>query len=70
MFGVLTILPFDLQATERAARLRLQLEAMGEKIGPLDTLIAGTALAHDAILVTHNFNEFSRVPGLQVEDWF
>jgi tRNA(fMet)-specific endonuclease VapC len=36
----------------------------------MDTLIAGTALAHRATLVTRNMGEFSRVEGLQVEDWY
>ena len=40
------------------------------KIGPMDTLIAATALAHGAKLVTNNTREFERVPGLQLEDWF
>ena len=53
-----------------SAQLRANLEALGKPIGPMDTLIAGTALAHGAILVTHNVNEFSRVPGLMLEDWY
>ena len=53
-----------------SAQLRANLEALGTPIGPMDTLIAGTALAHGAILVTHNANEFSRVPGLMLEDWY
>ncbi len=53
-----------------SAQLRAKLEVQGTPIGPLDTLIAGTALAHGAILVTHNTNEFSRVPGLTLEDWY
>ena len=36
----------------------------------MDYLIAGTALAHQAILVTHNTREFGRVPGLVWEDWY
>lgn len=70
LLSVLTVLPFDGPAADRAARLRFDLERAGSKIGPLDTLIAGTALAHGATLVTHNTREFSRVPGLQLEDWF
>lgn len=38
-------------------------------IGPNDMLIAAIALANDLTLVTHNTAEFSRVPGLSLEDW-
>jgi tRNA(fMet)-specific endonuclease VapC len=41
----------------------------GTPIGPNDLVIAATALAHQVTLVTHNAAEFSRVPGLQLEDW-
>lgn len=69
LFSVLTILPFDRRAADRAARLRFDLEVAGTMIGPLDTLIAGTVLAHGATLVTNNTEEFSRIPGLQIENW-
>lgn len=32
-------------------------------------MIAATAMAHDAVLVTHNVGEFSTVLGLKLEDW-
>lgn len=32
-------------------------------------LIAATVLANKGTLVTNNVREFSRVPGLLVEDW-
>jgi len=35
----------------------------------LDTFIAAHALALDAVLVTNNKTEFSRVPGLKYENW-
>jgi tRNA(fMet)-specific endonuclease VapC len=46
------------------------MERRGEAIGPLDTLIAGTALVHDASLVTRNVREFARVPRLNVVNWY
>ncbi|MDO8544254.1 MAG: PIN domain-containing protein [Opitutaceae bacterium] len=51
------------------ARVRAHLEAAGRKIGDRDTIIAAHALALGATLVTRNIDEFSRVPGLTVENW-
>ncbi|MEE4356359.1 MAG: PIN domain-containing protein [Desulfococcaceae bacterium] len=51
----------------QSARIRSDLEKEGTPIGPFDTLIAGTALAHSAVLVTHNTKEFKRIRGLQIE---
>jgi tRNA(fMet)-specific endonuclease VapC len=65
-----TILPFGHTEAQVTARIRADLERAGEPIGPLDFLIAGTALASGAILVTHNTKEFSRIGGLSLEDWY
>lgn len=62
-------LPFDDDAAEEYGRIRAHLEALGVTIGPNDLLIAAIALANRLILVTHNTKEFSRVPGLVIEDW-
>jgi tRNA(fMet)-specific endonuclease VapC len=67
--AIVAILPFDAVAGRRAADLRLALERKGELIGPMDMLIAATALAHGATLVTRNVREFDRVPGLAVVNW-
>ena len=53
-----------------AARTRAHLEQAGTPIGPIDTLIAGIALAHDLTLVTRNTREFERVLGLKLENWY
>ncbi len=63
------ILPFDSACATCAVRIRATLEAAGTPIGPHDTLIAATAVRHQATLVTRNVSEFSRVPGLQLVNW-
>lgn len=62
-------LPLDQAVAIHAGRIDAELMAQGVRIGPYDTLIAATALAHNLILVTHNMGEFSRVAGLRLEDW-
>ena len=61
--------PFDDRAALEFGRIRAALETAGTPIGPYDMQIAAIALVHDLIVVTHNVREFSRVPGLQFEDW-
>lgn len=70
LLKVIQIIPFDAKAARVAADVRADLEQQGRMIGPLDNLIAASAKASGAILVTRNVSEFSRVAGLVVENWF
>ena len=69
MLASMSEVPFDREAARAAARVRVELEESGETIGPLDLLIAGTALSRGAALATNNIREFSRIKGLRLEDW-
>jgi len=62
-------LALDREDARFAAEIRAILRRAGTPIGPYDTLIAGQARARNLILVTNNTREFSRVGGLQIEDW-
>lgn len=61
--------PFDDAAADVYGLIKADLFARGTPIGPHDLLIAAIALANNLTLVTHNSKEFSRVRGLQLEDW-
>jgi len=59
------VLEFDAKAAAEFERLRRQ----RLRIGTMDLKIAAIALTHDATVLTKNFKDFGRVPGLRVEDW-
>ena len=66
--------PFPLALLDKAAAvaygsIRADSARRGQLIGPNDLLIAAIAVAGKLTVVTHNTREFSRVPGLLVEDW-
>jgi tRNA(fMet)-specific endonuclease VapC len=61
--------PLGKDFPEHYAKVRTHLESKGWKIGDRDTIIAAHALALGAVMVTRNVHEFSRVPGLVVENW-
>jgi tRNA(fMet)-specific endonuclease VapC len=62
-------LVFDAEAAREAGRIRALLESQGCMIGAYDVLLAGHARSGTLILVTANTAEFSRVPGLNLENW-
>ena len=68
--SLVTLLPFGPAEARASALIRAELEKAGTPIGPYDLLIAGTAMSHGAILVTHNTKELGRVRGLALEDWY
>jgi tRNA(fMet)-specific endonuclease VapC len=64
-FGSRPVLDFDETcATEFESLLRAKV-----RIGTMDLKIAGTAISHDALLLSRNLVDFRKVPGLRVEDW-
>jgi len=63
------LLTINIRVADTYAQLRAMLEQAGTPIGPNDTWIAAEALHHQLVLVTDNVREFSRVPGLAVENW-
>jgi tRNA(fMet)-specific endonuclease VapC len=69
LFAQFSSLPFDDQATGFYGTTRAILEKTGTPIGEADLFISSIALAHDLVVLTRNYGEFVRVPGLKVETW-
>lgn len=64
----ITTIPIS-SAIKTYARLRAQLESIGMSLEDMDLFIAATALVNNYTLVSHNIKNFSRIPGLKLEDW-
>ena len=56
-------------ALDKAAEIYADLRAAGQLIEDADILIAAIALVNNLTLVTNNTSHFSRIAGLQLEDW-
>lgn len=69
VLSALTVLPLEAPADRHYADIRNQLARQDAPIGPNDLLIAAHARSLDLTVVTANEREFSRVPGLKVENW-
>jgi len=63
------IYSFNESCSYEYGKIRELLQSSGNIIGSNDMLIAATVLANKGTLVTNKVREFSRVPGLLVEDW-
>lgn len=64
-FSVAPVLPFDASA----AAVFDGLLSQKVRVGTMDLRIAAIALSRGLILLTRNVSDFSKVPGLQTENW-
>ena len=69
LLAMVSELVFDGAAAREAGRIRALLESQGCMIGAYDVLLAGQARSAGLTLVTADVGEFSRVPGLNWENW-
>lgn len=67
--NLIEIIPWDEDAAKAYAKLRVELETSGTPIGNMDMLIAASALARKAVLVTNNTEHFSRIKDLKLGNW-
>jgi tRNA(fMet)-specific endonuclease VapC len=65
----LTRFPDSIDSARLFGIIKADLKKQGKPIEDFDVLVASIAIANNCILVTHNTNHFSRIAGLQLEDW-
>lgn len=69
VLAAIPVLPLDIPADAEYGSIRAELETAGQPIGMNDLLIASHAYALGLTLATDNTHEFSRIRGLNVENW-
>ena len=65
----LEVLPFGSKAAAHYGQVRAELEQAGTPCGPHDMQIGGHARSEGLIVVTNNMREFTRMPGVRMENW-
>ena len=65
----LEVLPLSVGSVEKAGMIFGGLELKGSQIEFRDAMIAGIAIDQNLTLVTRNKRDYSRVPGLTLEEW-
>lgn len=66
---LMRILPFNEEASSVFAEQKAALRRAGTPVADLDLLIASIALVHNATVVTNNTGHFSKIKGLNLENW-
>ena len=69
ILAAIEVLAFETPADAVYGQLRAQLARTGQPIGANDLLIAAQAMALGHTIVTDNEREFSRIRGLQCQNW-
>jgi tRNA(fMet)-specific endonuclease VapC len=67
--SLVQVLAYSTKASQHYGAIRSQLERVGQPIGVNDVHIAAHARSEGLVVVTNNTSEFSRIPGLMVENW-
>ena len=63
------LIPFDVDCAKIFGTIKSKLRSIGKPTGEVDALLAATAMAHGATLVTANKKHFENIAGLKVEVW-
>ena len=66
---IVQVVPFDLESAKIFGTIKSKLRKLGKPTGETDALIAATAMAYKALLVTGNKRHFENIEGLKIESW-
>ncbi len=65
----LVVWSLDTKGAETGGEIDGRLSSKGERLDPVDSMIAGIALSRGEAILTRNVRHFSRIPGLRIETY-
>jgi tRNA(fMet)-specific endonuclease VapC len=63
------VIPLTLDSARRAAGIFADLKQRGITIGHNDVMIGACAVENELTLITNNVNHFSKINGLDIDNW-
>jgi tRNA(fMet)-specific endonuclease VapC len=69
LLEIIRVVPFDIECAKAFGTIKSRLRSISRPTGEMDALIAATAIANNAILVTMNKKHFENIEDLNVEIW-
>lgn len=69
LLEIIQVVPFDIECAKIFETIKSKLRSLGKPTGEVDALIAATAMAREATLVTSNKKHFENIEGLKIEVW-
>jgi tRNA(fMet)-specific endonuclease VapC len=69
LLEIIQVVPFDIECAKIFGTIKSKLRSLGKPTGEVDALIAATAMAREATLVTSNKKHFENIEGLKIEVW-
>ena len=69
LLEIIQVVAFDIECARIFGTIKSKLRSIGKPTGEVDALIAATAMAREATLVTSNKKHFENIEGLKIEVW-
>ncbi|MCL0097734.1 type II toxin-antitoxin system VapC family toxin [Dehalococcoidia bacterium] len=69
LLDIVQVISFDMECAKIFGTIKSKLRSIGKPTGEVDALLAATAIANKAVLITANKKYFENIEGLKLEIW-
>ncbi|MCL0075224.1 type II toxin-antitoxin system VapC family toxin [Thermodesulfovibrionales bacterium] len=69
LLDIVQVISFDMECAKIFGTIKSKLRSIGKPTGEVDALLAATAIANKAVIITANKKHFENIEGLKLEIW-